>query len=75
LEHSLALNDTLRAPDLAVVGETAPYYRLSGAQASQVADEVRVAVGRWASIAREAGIPGDELEGLAPAFEIASRAG
>jgi serine/threonine-protein kinase HipA len=75
LEHSLALNDTLRVPDLEIVRETAPFYRLSSALASQIIDEVRYAVARWASAARDAGITRDEVERLATAFEIASRAG
>jgi serine/threonine-protein kinase HipA len=69
LEHSLALNDTLRVPDLEIVRETAPFYRLSSAQASQIVDEVTKAVANWASAARDAGISSDEMERLAAVFE------
>lgn len=75
LEHSLALNDTLRVPELEIVRETAPFYRLSIARGGQIIDDVRRAVARWSSVARDADIPKDEVERLAIAFEIASRAG
>ena len=74
LEHSLALNETLRVPSLEIVRETGPFYRLSRAEVRQITNEARRAVTRWAAVAREAGITEDEVEGIAPAFELASRA-
>ena len=70
LEHSLAINDTLRIPDLEIVLETAPFYRLSGATRDQIVGEVRRAVSRWSSVARKARITKDEIERFANAFEI-----
>lgn len=73
MEHSLALNDVVRVPDLEIVRETAPFYRLSSALAGRIIDEVRTAVAGWASAAHDAGISRDEVERLATAFEIAGR--
>jgi len=74
-EHSLAINDTLRTPDLDILRETAPLYRLSSARADEIIDEVRRAVTRWSSAARKARMKRDEIERLAGAFEIATRVG
>lgn len=67
-EHSLTLNDSLRIPDIDVVRETAPLYRLSAVQADGMIAEVRSAVSRWPAAARDAGLPGEEIEWLAGAF-------
>jgi serine/threonine-protein kinase HipA len=70
LEHSLAINDTLRIPDLELVRETAPLYRLSGARRDQIIDEVRREVSRWSSVARDAHITKDQIERFADVFEV-----
>jgi serine/threonine-protein kinase HipA len=67
-EHALALDDSLRDPDLQVVRDTARHYRLSRAQADAIVDEVGRAVGRWSEIARGAGLGGEELERIGSAF-------
>lgn len=67
-EHSLALDDSIRIPDLDVVRGTAPLYRLSTAQADEIITEVRRATARWQEAAREAGLPSEEIERLATAF-------
>ena len=72
LEHSLAINDTLRSPDLDIVRETAPFYRLSTTKRDAIIEDVRRAVARWSSAARSARIAKDEVERLASAFEMAS---
>jgi serine/threonine-protein kinase HipA len=74
LEHSLALNDKVRVPDLEIVRETAPLYRLTSTQATQLIAEVSSVVSRWASVARGAGMGRDEVERLATAFELAGGA-
>jgi serine/threonine-protein kinase HipA len=74
LEHSLALDENVRVPDLEIVRETAPLYRLSSEHASQVIGEVRSAVAQWASVARGAGMSRDEVERLATAFDLAGGA-
>ncbi len=73
-EHGLALNETLRIPDLEIVRETASLYRLSAARRDQIIGEVRRAVARWPQVARDADIPSDEIEALAPAFDVATNA-
>lgn len=65
LEHSLALDDSLRAPDLEVVRETASLYRLSPDRAGEMITEVGKAVSRWPAVAREASLPGEEIERFA----------
>jgi serine/threonine-protein kinase HipA len=69
LEHALALDGTLRVPDIEVVRETAPLYRLSGASADEIVADVRRAVGGWRKAAGGIGIPREEIERLADAFE------
>lgn len=67
-EHSLALDGTVRIPDLDLVRETAPLYRLSASRADEVVSEVSRAVARWQDVARDAGLPSEEIERLATAF-------
>lgn len=67
-EHALAFDGSLRSADLELVLETAPYYRLSAADAGEVVDEVGRAVGQWAELARQADVPVDELERVGSAF-------
>lgn len=67
-EHALALDESLRTPDLQVLRETAPYYRLSAADAGTIVDEVGAAVAGWREQARRIGLAGDELERIGSAF-------
>jgi serine/threonine-protein kinase HipA len=67
-EHTLALDDAIRAPDLDVVRETHPFYRLSASQADAMLDEVGGVVAGWRSVARGVGLSGDEVHRLAGAF-------
>lgn len=64
-EHSLALNDSLRTPDLEIVRETAPLYRLSAERAEEIVAEVDDAVARWPAVAREVGMPDEEIDRFA----------
>jgi serine/threonine-protein kinase HipA len=68
LEHSLAFDGSLRDPDLDLVRETAPHYRLAGARAGEIVAEVGRAVFRWRESAREAGLTGEELDRVGSAF-------
>jgi serine/threonine-protein kinase HipA len=70
-EHSLALDESLRAPDLDAVRATAPLYRVSAAEADETLADVRRAVARWREEARSAELPGDEIEVMAAAFALA----
>lgn len=74
-EHGLALNETLRVPDLEVVRETARLYRLSAARRDEIIEEVRRAVAGWSQVARAVEVPRAEVELLAPAFELATHVG
>lgn len=67
-EHVLALDGSLRTPDLDLVRETAPYYRLSAAHANEVIDEIRGVVRGWRDLAHRIGLSGDELERIGPAL-------
>ena len=67
-EHVLALNESVRTPDLDAVCETTPYYRLSEADARGIVDEVGRAVAGWRDLARQAGLTGDELERIGSAL-------
>lgn len=70
--HSLAIDDRSNAPDLAVVLETHPFYRLRRNRAVGIAAEVRRSVGGWATVAREVGIGSTEIGRMAPAFALAA---
>ncbi len=67
-EHSLALDDSLRIPDLDVVRETAPQYRLVAARAEEIIAEVDRVVAQWPAAARDADLPEDEVERFAGSF-------
>lgn len=70
LEHSLALDDAERSPDLDVVLGTAALYRLDAAAAAAIVAEVETAVAGWAKEARAAGLPGEEIELMATVFAV-----
>jgi len=71
LEHSLAIDDSLRAPDLELVRGTARYYRLASEQAGEIIEEVRRAVSRWRDLAREADLSAEEIDRIGLAFASA----
>jgi serine/threonine-protein kinase HipA len=68
LEHSLAFDGSLREADLALVLDTARYYRLSTEEAGKIVDQVSHAVAGWPELARQAELRGDELERIGAAF-------
>ena len=67
-EHVLALDDSVRTPDLEVVRETAPFYRLSAADADELVDEIRSVVAGWRDLAQRIGLAADELERIGSAL-------
>jgi len=68
-EHTLALDDAIREPDVAVVRGTASLYQLSDAQADVIMGEVRAGLAIWRIAARRLDIPADEIALIALAFE------
>jgi serine/threonine-protein kinase HipA len=70
-EHALAFDDSLRTPDLDLVRETAPYYRLSAGDAGEIVDQVCRAVGGWREMAGGVGMAGEELKRIGSAFASA----
>lgn len=69
-DHDLAINEDVRQPDLRLVEETAPFYRLAPADARRTVAEVRDAVSGWRETARTVGLPTDEIDLLAAAFVV-----
>ncbi|MGH7869330.1 MAG: type II toxin-antitoxin system HipA family toxin, partial [Candidatus Dormibacteraceae bacterium] len=70
LEHGIALDATLRIPDLQIVRDTTPLYRLSSAAADEIIAEVRRSVNRWHDMARAANISREEVNAMADAFQL-----
>ncbi|MDP9251642.1 MAG: HipA domain-containing protein [Chloroflexota bacterium] len=71
-EHTLALDESNRTPDLSLAVETAPLYRLTGARAQRIVDEVRAALDTWKRIAVGIELPDDEVDTLTAAFAAAA---
>jgi serine/threonine-protein kinase HipA len=69
-EHSLAIDASNRFPDLDLVLETAPYYRLSAAEGEEVVEEVATVVAGWRVEARQIELSGEEIDRLAPSFPM-----
>jgi serine/threonine-protein kinase HipA len=67
-EHSLALDDSIRIPDLDIVRGAAPLYRMSTARADEIIGEVSRVTARWRETAEKADLPAEEIERLAVAF-------
>ncbi len=69
-EHSLAIDASIRVPDLDLVRETAALYRLSPAEAGAIVAEVEAAVAGWAEEARTADLPDEEVGLMSMAFMV-----
>jgi serine/threonine-protein kinase HipA len=70
-DHSLAIDDRLGLPDLALVRDTRGFYRLSPARADAIIEEVSAVVADWRSVAtREAGLHADEMDFVARGFLV-----
>ncbi len=70
-EHSLSLDGEVRVPDLDAVRATAPLFRLREARVAEIVAQVGAAVAAWRQEATAAGLPRDELDLMAIAFERA----
>ena len=70
-EHSLAIDEAVRIPDLDLARSTAGHYRLSAKCAEELIAVVGEAVGRWPELAQQAGIPGEEIARVGVAFTSA----
>lgn len=70
-DHTLALDEANRSPDLSVAIETAPLYRLKESQAQRIVSEVRAALETWRRFAHEIELPDEEVDTLAAAFAAA----
>jgi serine/threonine-protein kinase HipA len=67
-EHELTLDGNLRRADLAVVRQTAPFYRLADSEADAIINDVRAGLGAWRDEARAAGLGRQELDLLSAAI-------
>lgn len=70
-EHTLAIDDRLRVPDIGLAVETAPFYRLSRLRALGIVDEVAAVVRSWGRLAVEIGFAESEVDRMAVAFGAA----
>lgn len=67
-EHALAIDDVSHAPQLDIVLETAPFYRLTKPRAEEIVEEVRAVTATWVREARRLGLAADEIELISSAF-------
>ncbi|HZP96408.1 MAG TPA: type II toxin-antitoxin system HipA family toxin [Candidatus Limnocylindria bacterium] len=68
LEHELSFDGAMDLPDLDAIRTTAGLYRLADRRAAQVIDEVRRAVATWRDLAREVGLPRNEIALMEAAY-------
>jgi serine/threonine-protein kinase HipA len=69
-EHTIALDEGDRTPDVDLVRRTAGYYRIKPPQADAIIREVQQAVSSWRRVAAKVGIHRDETEMMAAAFAL-----
>ena len=69
-EHELSLDGAIHQGDLAVLRETAAFYRLSGLEAAVIIDEVRGALGAWRDVVRGLNLGAAELDVLEDAIAV-----
>lgn len=67
-EHILNIDDVDNRPSLEIVRATAPFYRLTSAQAQEIVGSVVEVVSGWQNAARRVGIARAEIEWSASAF-------
>jgi serine/threonine-protein kinase HipA len=65
---TLAIDESNTTANLDVALDVAEYFDVDGADARDIAAEVRDAVQGWAGRARELGVPGHEIDGMKSAF-------
>ena len=71
-EHALALDLHTRQPDMAVVLETAEYYRLGMDQAKEIVSRVGKVVGGWKARAKKLGLSVHEISEAEHLFQFIS---
>jgi serine/threonine-protein kinase HipA len=69
--HQLAIDSSDPTPDVALALATAKFYDLTAAQAGEILQRVRAAVGQWQAIATNHRLPRAEMELVAQAFRTA----
>ena len=69
-EHELSLDGAVHRGGLAVLRETAPYYRLSGPEAQVIIDEVRATLATWRDTVRGMDLGAAELDVLEDAIGV-----
>lgn len=72
-EHELSLDGSIHRGDLAVLRETAPFYRVSGQEAAVIIGEVRAGLATWRDAVRGIDLGAAELDVLEDA--IGARSG
>lgn len=65
---ALNINESSNALDFDLAMDVADYFRLSPAQANQHLKQIRTAVEKWETLAREQGISKSEIDRMRPAF-------
>ena len=68
-QHELSLDGATHRGDVAVLRETAPFYRLSGTRAQAIIEEVRAALATWRDAVRALDLGIAELDVLEDAIE------
>ena len=70
-QHALTWDGKIAEPDLAVLKQTAPYYRLASSAAAQaIIDEVKAVVVTWRDKARYMRLPGQEVQVMETVFAV-----
>lgn len=69
-EHELSLDGAIHRGDLAVLRETAPFYRLPGPDAEVIIDEVRSALSAWRDVVHGLNLGPTELDVLEDAIAV-----
>lgn len=67
-EHELSLDGAIRRGDLAVLRQTAPFYRLSVSEAEGILEEVQAALATWRDAVRVTDLGATELDVLEDAI-------
>lgn len=67
-EHALAIDDTSHEPDVGIVLETTPFYRVAKPRAERIIEEIRSVAATWRSEARRLSLPADEVDLVGTAF-------
>lgn len=69
-EHTLAIDDRSGEPNIDLVRETAPWYRLKPKRADEIFSEIHAAIATWPAIARELSLADHEVALVGDAFAL-----